>query len=86
MKEKTLFQLVNEVEDEDTFIGFIEELQKDRNNNRAADEWKNNTIEDFLECSHAWAISSKNGLEFYDKPTNPWKRCAQILYMGKIYE
>lgn len=86
MKEKTLFQLVDEVENEDTFIYFIEALMKDRINNKVTDEWQNSTIEDFLECSHAWAITSINGLEFYKKPTNPWKRCAQIIHMGKIYE
>ena len=43
-------------------------------------------IEDFLRSAVAWAEESKDGLEFYEKPENPWKRCADIIYMGEIYE
>ncbi|WFD11937.1 DUF7660 family protein [Tepidibacter hydrothermalis] len=89
MKERTLFELLSEVEDEDTFIDFIEALTKDRINsryNKTNDEWQNNTIEDFLDSACSWGKCSKNGLEFYKKPNNQWKRCAQIIYMGKIYE
>ncbi|GAA0180862.1 hypothetical protein SH2C18_34820 [Clostridium sediminicola] len=86
MEEKTLFELVDEVEDENTFIGFIEVLMKDRIKNKVIDEWQNDTIEGFLDSACTWAKCSKNGLKFYKKPNNPWKRCAQIIYMGKIYE
>lgn len=89
MEDKTLFEIVNEVEDEKTFLRFIEVLKNDRIdylNNKEVDEWKNDTIESFLDCAHEWAETSKDGLRFYDKPSNPWKRCAQIIYMGKIYE
>ncbi|TJY43074.1 hypothetical protein E5161_04035 [Cohnella pontilimi] len=81
--KKTLFELVNDVTDEITFLNFINELHKDRLENS---DWENNSIESFLEAIHDWGKASINGLEFYEKPDNSWKRCAQILYMGKIYE
>lgn len=84
MSNETLFQWLDKVQDENTFIEFIDALSEDRIN--STDEWQNGTIESFLERSHAWAIASINGLQFYKKSNNPWKRCADILYMGKIYE
>lgn len=89
MKNETLFELVNKVENEESFLNFINELRKDRIKyieNKSFEEWQNETIEDFLERAHEWGIESKDGLQYYEKPQNPWKRCAQILYMGKIYE
>lgn len=84
MEEKTLFQIVNEVEDENSFIAFLEILMRNRIDK--LNEWQNDTIEDFLSASQSWAKASISGLEFYLKSDNPWKRCAQIIYMGKIYE
>jgi hypothetical protein len=89
MKENSLFDLVNQVEDEKTFLCFIKALWIDREKfvcENTEDRWENHTIEDFLEAAYSWGEESENGLEYYDKPNNPWKRTAQILYMGKIYE
>ena len=89
MEDKTLFELVNEVEDEESFLLFVETLYKDRmkyKKQKSNDEWNNETIEGFLERAYSWGKDSKDGLKYYEKPNNPWKRCAQILYMGKIYE
>jgi hypothetical protein len=85
--------------DEVTFVTFITALATDREDEVAkekaspsspygpgANGWENGSIEAFLGAAAEWAESSKNGLEFYRKPNNPWKRCADILYMGKIYE
>ncbi|MGO4730484.1 DUF7660 family protein [Paenibacillus sp. 2KB_22] len=82
--KKTLFELVNEVEDEVTFMAFLQQLSKDRKD--LADEWQNDSIASFLEAAAEWGQASVDGLIHYEKPDNPWKRCAQILYMGKIYE
>lgn len=82
--EKRLFELVNEVEDEVTFLAFLQHLAKDRKD--FADEWQNDSIESFLEAATEWGQESVDGLVHYKKPDNPWKRCAQIMYMGKIYE
>jgi len=87
------------VDDEETFIAFVAALGADREDEVAkekaspsspygpgANGWENGTIEGFLDAAAAWATASKNGLEFYRKSDNPWKRCADIIYMGKIYE
>jgi len=81
---ESLFQVLNEVHDEETFIVFIEALMEDSID--SAHEWQNDTVELFLECAHAWAVSSVDGLPTYKKSENAWKRCADILYMGKMYE
>ena len=85
--------------DEESFVAFVSALMTDRADAVAkeraersspcgsdASDWANTTIEAFLEAACAWADASKNGLQFYEKPQNPWKRCADILYCGKIYE
>jgi hypothetical protein len=85
--------------DEDSFVRFLEALAADRADEvekekrkpsspygPGANGWENGTIEAFLESASAWAQASKDGLESYKKPDNPWKRCAHILFMGKIYE
>ncbi|MEK4661757.1 hypothetical protein MHH93_07680 [Priestia sp. FSL H7-0729] len=82
--KKTLFELVNEVEDEVTFMDFLHQLAKDRKD--FADEWQNDSIASFLEAAAEWGQASVEGLIHYQKPENPWMRCAQIMYMGKIYE
>lgn len=56
-----------------------------------ANSWQHWSIEGFLDAAAAWGESSKDGLPFdefpkWEKSTNPWKRCAQIIYMGKHYE
>lgn len=72
------------VHDEATFIAFLNRLSQDYTEKN--DEWENKCIDMFLESSAAWAKSSTGGLIFYKKSENPWKRCAEIIYMGKLYE
>jgi len=85
--------------DERTFIEFLVALATDREDEVAKEQaspsspwgagangWQNGTIEGFLGAASAWAEGSINGLKYYSKPENPWKRCADIIYMGKIYE
>ncbi|MBG9791415.1 hypothetical protein ABD76_02255 [Paenibacillus dendritiformis] len=81
---KILFELIDEVTDEKSFLHFMNELRKDRANH--TEEWENDSIEAFLEGASEWGLASIDGLSYYNKPDNPWKRCAQILYMGKSYE
>ena len=91
--------LLDQVCDEDSFVAFLSALAADRADEvvkekmnpsspygPGANGWENGTIEAFLESAVAWAEASRNGLAVYKTPTNPWKRCADILYMGKIYE
>jgi hypothetical protein len=94
-----LHSLATSVTDEAGFIRFLEALAADRADECAkeaanpsspygpgANGWENGTIEGFLEAASAWAEASINGLPHYEKPTNPWTRCAAILLMGKHYE
>lgn len=91
--------LMEKVCDEQSFIDFlqalmedrIDEVQKEKINPSSpygpgANGWQNDTIEAFIEASIAWAEVSKDGMKYYKKESNPWKRCAHILYMGKHYE
>lgn len=58
-----------------------------------ANGWQHGSIADFLDAAASWGESSKDGMSFqpdgfpkWEKPSNPWKRCAEIIYMGKHYE
>jgi hypothetical protein len=85
--------------DEQSFIAFLRELAADWTDERAketitpsspygpgANGWENGTIGQYLDAAAEWAEASTKGLEFYDPPSNAWRRCADILYCGKIYE
>jgi len=98
MKEK-LIEALEEVCDEETFIAFIAALAADRAESVKkealkpsspygpdANGWENIKIEEFLEAAADWASVSQPGLKHYKKPENTWKRCADILYAGKICE
>jgi hypothetical protein len=54
-----------------------------------ANGWENGTIGAYLDAATSWGQASINGLPKlagYEKPDNPWRRAAQILYIGEIYE
>ena len=84
--------------DEDSFVAFVvalsadraDEVQKEKKSlpspyGAGADGWENGSIEAFLDAASAWADDWKKSPQ-YRSPTNPWKRCAEILYAGKYYE
>lgn len=94
-----LTQILEQVHDEETFIAFVSALAEDKADEDekeklnssspcgpGANGWENGTLATFLESAAEWASTSRDGLAYYSKPENPWKRCADILYMGKIYE
>ena len=94
-----LHSLVEEVHDEATFIEFLKALMRDRIDEvrkeaispsdpygPGANGWENGSIEQFLDAAAAWGEASKDGLIYYTKPENPWRRCAHILFAGKFYE
>ncbi|MDX2110085.1 MAG: hypothetical protein SFY80_07575 [Verrucomicrobiota bacterium] len=87
------------VSDEVTLIEFISALADDREDEIAkekqnpsspygtgANGWENTTIEAFLDAASAWATASMEAAPWYEKPQNPWKRVADILFAGKVYE
>lgn len=98
MKARVIDAL-EKVIDEASFRAFLYSLAEDRkeqNDHEAKhgkgkwsdgiNGWQTDDLADYLFSAHAWAESSENGLPLYKKPKNAWKRIADILYAGKIYE
>ena len=94
-----LYKLADSVENEEDFIAFVVALMNDRADEELkesaspsspfgseANGWENGSIIAFLDAAAAWGEASKNGLRYYKKPENPWKRAAHILHAGKFYE
>lgn len=94
-----LQDILDRVVDERSFIDYLNALAGDWavtcgssdanpapvHSSRASD-WENGSIGTFLTAAASWADASSNGLRFYDVPTNPWRRAADILRAGKEYE
>jgi hypothetical protein len=91
--------LLDSVADERSFLQFLEALATDWKDEQQKEHtnpsspygpgpngWENDTIGEYLDAAVRWGEDSIGGLEFYENPTNSWKRAAQILYMGKLYE
>ena len=91
--------LSDSVHDEVTFIQFLTALATDWHEEQMVEMekplspyspgalgWENGTIGAMLEAAAEWGNASINGLEVYEKPENPWRRAAHILYAGKFYE
>jgi hypothetical protein len=94
-----LHELLDCVNDESTFLAFASALRLDRMDEEAreaesapnpygpgANGWENGTIEQFLDGAIAWAEDTNIGLTQGLDPDNPWRRFANFLYCGKIYE
>lgn len=60
----------------------------------AANGWENGTIGAYLDATIGayldaavrWGDRSIDELRLYEKPSNPWKRAAEILHMEALYE
>ena len=76
--------MLEEVKDEESFTKFLVALMKDWET--GYEGWENSNIGSFLEAAAAWAESTKDGVNDYSPPPNPWRRCAEILHAGKVYE
>lgn len=98
-EEDDLYEALCVVHDEETFLQFLLALRDDREASRMMEQaspssrfepdakgWENTTIERFLETAVRWARDSMNGNPFYERPQNPWRRCADILFAAKGYE
>lgn len=79
-----LYEQLEAVRDEATFLEFVRALAADRLANAGA--WENDSIADFLEASRRWAEDSEFGSTQGLSSASPWKRFAVFLYCGKIYE
>lgn len=93
-----LDQAFEAVNDEASFIAFVSVLAADRRDESQKEElnpsspfgpgangWENTTIDGFLEAA-ARGAEDRMQSPFYEAPTNAWKRCAEILLTGKVYE
>lgn len=91
-----LRQLLEEVTDEASFLRFVQALSEDFEEDRAEAArrppaphapsplgWENGTIGAFLERGASWGEETQDR---EDLSTNPWHRCASILFAGKFYE
>lgn len=98
-QEDDLYQALLSVHDEETFLQFLLALRDDREASVAQEQatpssaygpdaggWENTTIERFLDTAVRWGRDSVNGNPFYQRPDNPWRRCADILFAAKSYE
>lgn len=92
-------ELLKTVNDEKSFISFIEALGMDFAEDRSLEQttpsspygpgslgWENGSIDTFLDAAAAWAISSSRSSQANACISNVWQRCAAILLAGKFYE
>lgn len=90
-----IFNIASRVQDEKSFLEFLEALAADRQDGvneekvkptspyaPAAKGWENGSIEAFLDAASAWGKATAGRNE----TGNVWQRCAQILSAGKFYE
>jgi hypothetical protein len=94
-----LSALADQVHDEESFLEFVAALAADWQEEREIEKvkpsspygpgslgWENSTVGAVLDAAVRWGAASINGLRFYEKPSNPWRRAAHILHAGKFYE
>ena len=95
---KDVADLADEVEDERSFIAFLDALAQDFGRERAIEAerpsspyssgalgWEHDTIDAMLEAAAAWGASSGEAWQA-GEDRNPWRRCARIILAGKLYE
>ena len=89
-----LFNLLDEVKDEETFLIFVKALAAERSqaerltltSDGFQGEWANDNIQHFLEAAVLWAEDSKFGLRPGPKLENDWHLFAQFLWAGRGYK
>ncbi|WP_166793875.1 hypothetical protein [Pseudomonas sp. F01002] len=94
-----LHELLEIVNDEQSFIGFMAALGDDFSRERLLEEtspsspfgpgalgWENGSVDTFLDAAASWAIASTRCSLTDASVLNVWQRCAAILLAGKFYE
>jgi len=94
-----LHALAEQVNDEESFLRFLAAVAADWEEEREIEAakpsgphssgalgWENGTVGAVLDAAVRWGEASINGLQFYQKPGNPWRRAAHIIHAGKFYE
>ncbi|WP_244201324.1 DUF7660 family protein [Paraburkholderia rhynchosiae] len=85
-KRSDLREALGRVVDERSFVNFLQMLACDWSAASDPSGWENGSIGAFLDAAAGWPEASKKGLRFYDVPSNPWRRGADMLIAGKEYE
>jgi len=80
----SLHELLDQVNDEASFLEFARALLADHQSNE--ESWENGSIEQFLDGAISWAEATGLGASQGLANASPWKRAAVFLYCGKIYE
>lgn len=99
MIDQDVFDALEKVTDATSFIEFLERLRADWQNAVLAENgnpsspfgsmhgWENTNIGSFLEAAIAGGTDNKTGLEDgFKNAETAWRRAAEIILLGKIYE
>ena len=94
MNESAVFEALESVTDEVSFVRFVEHLAAERRISETLPEtphgfrgeWANQSIEHFLEAAVSWAKDSEFGQRPGPKAENPWKAFAMFMWAGRSYE
>lgn len=94
MVETLLFEALNTVSDEQSFIRFAELLAAEApskaenllQSQKGLRGWENTTLKDFLSSACSWAEDSDFGARPGPKSFNPWQQFAMFLWAGRGYE
>jgi hypothetical protein len=94
-----LHTLLASVDDEASFIAFVDALHADFVAERELEAttpsspygpgvlgWENGTVDKFLDAAASWGSATLESGKGATLSSNPWHRCAHILLAGKFYE
>lgn len=94
-----LYEQLERVTDQESFVAFVHALAQDRVSATRAEVqnpappygvdaggWENTSIEAFLDAAVAWAEDSNFGATQGLATATLWRKFAVFLYCGKIYE
>lgn len=94
-----LEELLENVDDEQSFIAFVQALGCDFARERVLERstpssphgpevlgWENGSVDAFLDAAAAWATADSRNTPSTTPESNVWQRCAEILLAGKFYE
>ncbi len=97
--EIELNNILNNVNDEKTFLVFVSALIEDKLKSTEAEKsnpsspygpntggWENTSIESFLSAGYNWASDSDFGRNQKFQSDNPWRQFANFLMAAKVYE
>ena len=82
-----VYEVLNEVQNRETFLNFLGMLAKDFDTN--TQNWERSTIDSYLESIKSW-VEDMDGYYMNTEQEVPkdinWNFIATLFYVGKIYE